>query len=81
MLFNINYNMGILYYNPGVQAYKKQDEAGRAEAEALFGKAVVYLEKALELDKTNKNVINMLLKCYQTLNNTQRAEELEKLLY
>ncbi len=81
MLFNINYNMGILYYNPGVQAYKKQNEAGRAEAEALFGKSVVYLEKALELDKSNKNVINMLLKCYQTLNDTKRAEELEKLLY
>jgi tetratricopeptide (TPR) repeat protein len=81
MLFNINYNMGILYYNPGVQAYKKQDEAGRAEAEVLFRKAVVYLEKALELDKKNKNVINMLLKCYQTLNDKSRAEELEKLLY
>jgi len=81
MLFNINYNMGILYYNPGVQAYKKQDEAGRAEAEVLFRKAVVYLEKALELDKKNKNVINMLLKCYQTLNDKTRAEELEKLLY
>lgn len=81
MLFNINYNMGILYYNPGVQAYKKQDEAGRAEAEILFRKAVVYLEKALDLDKKNKNVINMLLKCYQTLNDKTRAEELEKLLY
>jgi len=81
MLFNINYNMGILYFNPGVQAYKKQDEAGRAEAEALFRKAVVYLEKAHEIDKANKNIINMLMKCHQTLNNQKRSEELEKLLY
>ncbi|PKP22723.1 MAG: hypothetical protein CVU05_02795 [Bacteroidetes bacterium HGW-Bacteroidetes-21] len=81
VLFNINYNMGILYYNPGVQAYKKQDEAGRVEAEALFRKAVIPLEKALAIDKTNKNVINMLLKCYQTMNDSKRSAELEKLLY
>lgn len=81
LLFNINYNLGILYYNPGVQSYKLQTEEGRLAAEALFRKAVVPLETALGMDKANKNIINMLLKCYQTLNDSKRSAELEKMLY
>jgi len=47
----------------------------------LFQKAVPYLESAYKIDSKNKNVINMLMTCYQTLNETGKAEAIEKELY
>lgn len=81
ILFNINYNLGVLYYNPAVIAYKKKDEANKQEYEYLFKKAVPYLEAAYKFDSKNRNLINMLMKSYQTLNETGKAEAIEKELY
>ncbi len=81
VLFNINYNLGILYYNPAVQAYKNKSENNKQEYEYLFKKAVPYLETAHKYNATNKNVMNMLMKAYQTLNETGKAEAIEKELY
>jgi len=81
IVFNANYNLGILYYNPAVISYKKKDENNKQEYEYLFQKAVPYLENAYKIDSKNKNVINMLMKCYQTLNETGKAEAIEKELY
>lgn len=81
LLFNINYNMGILYYNPAVTAYKNRTETNTQEYEFLFKKAVPYLEAAHKYDALNRNVMNMLMKAYQTLNATSKAEAIEKELY
>jgi len=81
ILYNINYNLGVLYYNPAVISYKKKDEANKQEYEYLFKKAVPYLEAAYKIEPNNRNVINMLMKSYQTLNETGKAEAIEKELY
>jgi len=81
LLFNINFNLGVLYYNPAVNAYKKKDEANKQEYEYLFKKAVPYLEAAYKIEPTNRNVMTMLMKAYQTLNETGKAEAIENELY
>ena len=81
LLFNINFNLGVLYYNPAVTAYKNRDESNQQEYEYLFKKSVPYLETAYKLEPSNRNVMNMLMKAYQTLNETGKAEAIEKELY
>ena len=81
LLFNINYNLGILYYNPAVQVYRNRNESNKQEYEYLFKKSVPYLEAAHKYNKGNRNVMNMLMKAYQTLNETGKAEAIEKELY
>ncbi len=81
LLFNINFNLGVLYYNPAVTAYKIRSEANKQEYEYLFKKSVPYLETAYKIDSKNRNVMTMLMKAYQTLNETGKAEAIEKVLY
>ncbi len=79
VLFNTNYNLGVIYYNAGVNAYKNRETS--SEYEFLFKKAVPYLEKAKELNPKNKNVLNMLLKSYTMINETVKAKQIEDELY
>jgi len=81
VLFNTNYNLGVIYYNAGVIAFKKRAETNTTEYEFLFKKSLPYLEKARELDPKNKNVLNMLLKAYTSLNDKVKAEAIEQELY
>lgn len=81
LLFNINYNLGIHYYNPAVQAYKIRNETNLTEHEHLFKKCIPYLESAHKINPSNKNVMTMLMKAYQSLNETAKAESIEKELY
>jgi tetratricopeptide (TPR) repeat protein len=81
LLFNINFNLGVLYYNPAVNAYKARNESNQQEYEFLFKKAVPYLETARKYDPENHNIMTMLMKAYQTLNETAKAEAIEKELY
>lgn len=81
LLFNINFNLGVLYYNPAVTAYKARSEANKQEYEYLFKKSVPYLETAYKIDPKNRNVMTMLMKAYQTLNETGKAVAIEKELY
>ncbi|MCX7862821.1 MAG: hypothetical protein N2449_07480 [Bacteroidales bacterium] len=79
IVFNSYYNLGVIYYNAGVNAYKQRETS--SEYEFLFKKAVPYLEKAKELDPKNKNILNMLLKAYTSLNDKVKAEQIENELY
>lgn len=81
ILFKTNYNLGVIYYNEGVAAYKKRSETNTTEYEFLFKKAIPYLEEARKYDSKNKNILNMLLKAYTSLNEKVKAEEIEKQLY
>jgi hypothetical protein len=81
LLFNINFNLGVLYYNPAVNAYKSRNDTNQQEYEFLFKKSVPYLEAAHKYDASNRNVMTMLMKAYQTLNETGKAEAIEKELY
>ncbi len=79
ILFNTYYNIGVIYYNAGVNAYKQRETS--SEYEFLFKKAIPYLENAKELEPRNKNVLNMLLKAYTSLNDKIKAEQIENELY
>ena len=79
VLFNSYYNIGVIYYNAGVVAFKNRETSN--EYEFLFKKAIPYLEKAKELQPKNKNVLNMLLKAYTSLNDKVKAEQIENELY
>lgn len=81
IIFNTNYNLGVIYYNAGVNAYKQRSESNTTEYEFLFKKSLPYLEKAKEIDPKNKNVLNMLLKAYTSLNEKAKAEAIENELY
>ncbi|MGQ9847843.1 MAG: tetratricopeptide repeat protein, partial [Bacteroidales bacterium] len=81
LIFNTNYNLGVIYYNAGVNAYKQRSETNTTEYEFLFKKSLPYLEKAKEIDPKNKNVLNMLLKAYTSLNEKAKAEAIENELY
>lgn len=81
ILFNTNYNLGVIYYNAAVNAYKQRNELNTTEYEFLFKKSLPYLEKAKEMDPKNKNVLNMLLKAYTSLNEKVKAEAIESELY
>lgn len=81
LIFNTNYNLGVIYYNAGVNAFKKRSESNTTEYEFLFKKSLPYLEKAKEINPQNKNVLNMLLKAYTSLNEKVKAEAIENELY
>lgn len=74
--FDPYYNLGALYFNQGVdinnQAAEETDNAkyeeSRAEANALFKKALVPLEKAYEIDPANRSTMESLLALYAQLN-------------
>ncbi|MCX7954503.1 MAG: hypothetical protein N3A01_04850 [Bacteroidales bacterium] len=81
ILFKSYYNLGVIYYNEGVVAYKNYNLDENKEYEYLFKKAIPYLEEALKLSPNNKSILNMLLKSYNSINETEKAKEIEKKLY
>ncbi|GAB4302916.1 MAG: hypothetical protein Kow0068_25430 [Marinilabiliales bacterium] len=81
LLFKVNYNCGLLYYNPGVKLYIKHDESNKEEWTDLFTKAEKYLSEAHRLKPEDTKLTNVLMKIYQCLNQTDKAKELEEELY
>ncbi len=81
LLFKINYNCGLLYYNRGVRLYIKHDESNTEEWTKLFNSSLPYLTKAHKYQTSNKKLINILMKIYQCLNETDKAKEMEEKLY
>ncbi len=79
-LFKVYYNMGVIYFNQGVQMYKTNYE-NREGFQAEFNHALEYLEKAHEIDKTNKRVMNMMMKAYQMTDQTEKAKGIEQEMY
>ena len=84
--FDSNYNMGVLYYNQGVElnelAYSEEtNEKKRLEAKAKFEKALPYLEKANTINSFDEPTLLSLQKIYSILGNDEGyqrvTEELE----
>jgi tetratricopeptide (TPR) repeat protein len=79
------YNLGVLYYNEGVdlvsKANKTKDDAKykklRQQANEKFQKALPYMERALEIKPQDTNVLSTLQTLYYRLR-TQNEEYLKK---
>ena len=78
--FKILYNIGVTYFNQGVKLYKNNYEE-REKFQSAFKKSIDYLEQAKNLNPNNKKVLNMLMKAYQMTDQSEKAEEISKLLY
>ncbi len=80
MDFKLNYNLGVMLYNSGVRAYKKNYEDRKTYVD-LFTQAMPYMEKCHTYDKTNRRVMNMLMMIYQTLEMSDKQKQIENQLY
>jgi len=84
-LFMALYNLGVLYFNEGVDIVSKanqtKDDAEykklRDQANAKFKKAIPYMEKALEVKPDEQNVLNTLRTLYYRLR-TEDPKYVEK---
>lgn len=85
--FNVNYNLGVLYYNIGVDTIKasqgiKNDykKVGRMQekAKSYFKKALPYLEKAFNRSCKDPNVFKTLQVIYGRLAMNSKVDALEK---
>lgn len=79
-LFKVYYNMAVIYFNQAVGMYKTNYE-NREGFQAEFNHALEYLVKAYEIDKTNKRVMNMMMKSYQMTDQTEKAKIIEQKMY
>ena len=78
--FKILYNIGVTYFNQGVKLYKNNYE-DREAFQSAFKKSIDYLEQARSLQPKNNRVLSMLMKAYQMTDQTEKAEEISKILY
>lgn len=83
--YKANYNLGIMYYNIGVDKIKRSqevediDKLTRLENEASeeFKKAIPYLEKAFHKNCDDKNLFRSLKNVYKRTKNPSKAEALK----
>lgn len=88
--FDAYYNLGALYVNKAAEIQQVANElplnevdeynAMKAEADGLLGEAMPYLEKALEINATDKNTILSLKEIYTRLGDLDKAKEMNLLL-
>lgn len=78
--FDATYNLGALYFNQGVEMNNKANDIkdnkaydkARSDAKAIFTKAQPYLEKAHELDATDKGAMASLTQLYALVGETEK---------
>ena len=86
--FNILYNYGALYYNKGVAKLKSIEDIAdnkvykteREKAEGIMVKALPLLEKALELNPTDRSTIVSLKDLYARTEDNVNWERMQELL-
>ena len=78
--FKFNFNLGVLYFNKAARAYKADYENRQVYVD-LFTNAMPYLEKCHSLNDKKRNVMNMLMKIYQTLEMPNKAAAIESKMY
>lgn len=86
--FDALYNLGVLYSNDGVALNKKADDivdnaqnaAMVAKATESYKKAIPFLEKALEINPTDKNVMFALKQIYTRLEMSDKLKEMNERL-
>ena len=86
--FGANYNLGALYFNQGVETKNKANatsnnslyEKLNNEADAVFAKALPFLETAHNLNADDKNTLLSLKQLYYLNSNYAKSEEMKKLI-
>ncbi len=88
--FDAYYNLGAMYYNGAVETFNKTNnlpaskvkeyDLGIIKAKSEFGKALPYLERALELMPEDRNSLISLKEIYARTNNLTKATEMKKRL-
>jgi tetratricopeptide (TPR) repeat protein len=86
--FGANYNLGALYFNQGVETKNKANATSNnslykklnKEAEAVFAKALPYLETAHNLNSEDKNTLLSLKQLYYLDGAYAKSEEMKKLI-
>ena len=86
--FGANYNLGALYFNQGVETKNKASDTDNnslykklnKEADAVFAKALPYLETAHELNAEDKNTLLSLKQLYYLNSDYAKSEEMKKLI-
>jgi tetratricopeptide (TPR) repeat protein len=86
--FGANYNLGALYFNQGVETKNKANATSNnslykklnKEADAVFAKALPYLETAHELNAEDKNTLLSLKQLYYLNSDYVKSEEMKKLI-
>ncbi|HBS87674.1 MAG: hypothetical protein A2W91_15535 [Bacteroidetes bacterium GWF2_38_335] len=80
--YNLNYNLGVLYFNPAVDAYNVYIERQSEELEIFykdfFNKAIVRFEKARKIKPENIELLDMMMRVYLILENEDKALELKE---
>jgi predicted Zn-dependent protease len=86
--FGANYNLGALYFNQGVETKNKANatsnnslyEKLNNEADAVFAKALPFLETAHNLNADDKNTLLSLKQLYYLNGDYAKSEEMKKLI-
>lgn len=83
--FNSLYNLGVIYYNIGVEASNKANdltdlkafEKAKAAADDLFKKALPYMERAYEIQPTEPAVLESLKSLYYRFEMMDKYNEIK----
>lgn len=86
--FDTQYNMGVCYYNMGVNMFEIANDildnekynAAVEEAKEVFAKAIPYMEKALELNPDDVATMTSLKELYYRLQMTEKYDAITKKL-
>lgn len=89
--FDAQYNMGVYYFNKGVNILKKTEKmklaeynkvgkAQETEAKKLFSQALPYFEAALKAQPQDRTTIQSLNRVYNSLGRTADAKRMDALL-
>jgi len=86
--FGANYNLGALYFNQGVETKNKANATSdnslysklNKEADAVFAKALPYLETAHNVNTEDKNTLLSLKQLYYLNGDYGKSEEMKKLI-
>ncbi len=83
--FNALYNVGVIYYNKGVEQQNKANELSdykkfeskKKEAEVFWELALPYMEKAIELQPDNPDVLESLKGLYYRFDKMDKYNEIK----
>jgi len=87
-LFDVNYNLGSLFYNKAVEVTKKMNalpinetkkyDAYKVEMEGLFNTALPYFKKAEALNANDQSTLIALKEIFARLNDFEKSGEFKK---
>jgi len=86
--FGTNYNLGALYFNTAIEQNNKANATSnnsthkklKSKADALFAKALPFLEKAYSIDSKDKNTLLSLKQLYYMNGDYAKSSEMKKII-